>query len=43
MSTQTATRTEYIVCVENADYPVSLELHKIYRPLPEEAALAARI
>ena len=25
----------------NADYPVSLELHKIYRALPDEQALAA--
>ena len=41
MSKQSATRTEYVVCVENADYPVSLELHKIYRKLPDEDALAA--
>ena len=41
MSTRTATTAEYVVCVENADYPVSLELHKIYRALPDEDALAA--
>ena len=41
MSTRTATPTEYVVCVENADYPVSLELHKIYRTVPDEDALAA--
>ena len=40
MSTRTATRPEFVVCVENADYPVSLELHKIYRALPDEQALA---
>ena len=37
------TRTEeieYVVCVENADYPVSLELHKIYRTLPDDDAHA---
>ena len=39
MSTRTA-RPNYVVCVENADYPVSLELHKIYRTLPDEDALA---
>jgi len=39
MSTRTA-RPKYVVCVENADYPVSLELHKIYRTLPDEDALA---
>lgn len=41
MSTRTATRPEFVVCVENTDYPVSLELHKIYRALPDEEALAA--
>jgi len=41
MSTRTATAPEYVVCVDNADYPVSLELHKIYRALPDEEALAA--
>ena len=41
MSTRTAIPPEYIVCVENADYPVSLELHKIYCALPDNDALAA--
>ena len=40
MSARTATPAEYVVCVENGDYPVSLELHKIYRALPDEGALA---
>ena len=31
-------RTEYVVCVDNADYPVSLELHKIYRTLHDDDA-----
>ena len=39
MTTRTAT-LEYVVCVENDGYPVSLELHKIYRTLPDEDALA---
>ncbi|MCY3596551.1 MAG: hypothetical protein OXG71_03850 [Rhodospirillales bacterium] len=37
----TASITEYVVCVDNADYPVSLELHKIYRTLPDDDAAAA--
>ena len=41
MSTRTATPAEYVVCVDNAGYPVSLELHKIYRALPDGDALAA--
>ena len=31
---------EFAVCVNNADYPVSLELHKLYRVLPDEDASA---
>lgn len=30
----------FAVCVNNADYPASLELHKIYRVLPDEDAAA---
>ena len=29
-------RSEYVVCVDNGDYPASLELHKIYRTLPDD-------
>ena len=28
----------FAVCLSNADYPASLELHKIYRVLPNEDA-----
>ncbi len=28
----------FVVCVNNRDYPASLELHKIYRVLPDEDA-----
>lgn len=31
---------QFVVCVKNDDYPVSLEVRKIYRALPEEAAEA---
>ncbi len=30
----------FAVCVNNAGYPVSLELHEIYRVLPDEFAEA---
>ena len=33
-----ATRPEYVVRVDNADYPASLELHKIYRTVRDDAA-----
>ncbi|MGB8507679.1 MAG: hypothetical protein WCD76_04685 [Pyrinomonadaceae bacterium] len=29
---------EFAVCVNNSEYPASLELHKIYRLLPDEDA-----
>lgn len=30
--------TAYVVCVKNQDYPASLEVGKIYRTLPDDAA-----
>ena len=32
------TTLEFVVCINNDDYPVSLELHKIYRVVPDEDA-----
>ena len=29
---------EFVVCIHNAEYPASLELHKIYRVLADEDA-----
>jgi hypothetical protein len=31
---------EFVVCINNEDYPASLELHKIYRLVPDEDAAA---
>ena len=31
----------YVVCIDNAGYPASLELHKIYRTLRDDDAAAA--
>ncbi len=30
--------TEFVVCIDNSDYPVALELHKIYRAISDEEA-----
>lgn len=43
MSTKTSTArrrlgARFVVCIENSAYPASLELHKIYRVLPDEDA-----
>ena len=32
--------THFAVCVDNRGYPVALELHKIYRVLPDDDAEA---
>ena len=32
------TLSEFVVCINNIDYPASLELHKIYRVLIDEDA-----
>lgn len=29
----------FAICVDNAEYPASLELHKVYRTLPDKEAL----
>ena len=29
---------KYVVCINNENYPASLELHKIYRILPDKGA-----
>jgi len=31
-------KVQFAVCIHNEDYPVSLELWKIYRVLPDEKA-----
>ena len=31
---------QFVVCIKNAGYSASLELHKIYRVLPDEDAAA---
>ena len=39
MKQQKRSALKFVVCVNNADYPASLELHKIYRMLPDEDAV----
>jgi len=38
MKKQKKGEARFVVCVNNTDYPASLELHKIYRVLPDEDA-----
>ncbi|MFO7884628.1 MAG: hypothetical protein R6U68_07395 [Desulfobacteraceae bacterium] len=38
MKTQTKASLEYVVCINNKEYPTSLELHKIYRIISDDDA-----
>jgi hypothetical protein len=31
-------KTRFVVCLDNSEYPASLETHKIYRVVPDEDA-----
>jgi len=31
-------KARFAICVNNSEYPVSLELHKLYRVIPDEDA-----
>jgi hypothetical protein len=35
---KTLPKLKFAICVVNADYPASLELHKVYRVVPDEEA-----
>jgi hypothetical protein len=34
------TEPQFVICIRNRDYPASLELRKIYRVVPDQAAAA---
>jgi hypothetical protein len=38
MATRKKSAPRFAICVENAEYPVSLELHKVYRVVPDAEA-----
>jgi hypothetical protein len=38
MQQKSKTAIRFAACVNNSEYPASLELHKIYRVLPDEDA-----
>ena len=38
MTTSRKSKAHFVVCVDNTDYPASLELHKIYRSVPDQDA-----
>jgi len=40
METPKKTFQEFVVCIDNDNYPASLELHKIYRLIPDGDANA---
>lgn len=38
MTTYKLATFKFAICIDNSEYPVSLERHKIYRVLPDEDA-----
>lgn len=38
MKQRTKATPQFAICINNFEYPASLELHKIYRVLPDENA-----
>jgi len=38
MSKRPIRQASFAICVDNSGYPVALELHKVYRVLPDEDA-----
>jgi hypothetical protein len=38
MGESTTSLKGFAVCIDNVDYPAALELHKIYRVIPDEEA-----
>jgi hypothetical protein len=36
MRTRKKSAQKFVVCIDNSEYPVSLELHKIYRTVPDK-------
>lgn len=39
MRKSTHSPAQFVVCIKNTGYPASLELHKIYRVIPDEDAV----
>ena len=40
MTKKNESTPEFVVCINNEGYPASLELHKIYRVVPDKEAVA---
>jgi len=38
MKKRNGTSKRFVICVDNSEYPASLELHKVYTVLPDERA-----
>lgn len=38
MATSKPSTAQFAICVDNAEYPVALELHKVYRIVPDREA-----
>jgi hypothetical protein len=39
MASRKSTSSSLVICTDNSEYPALLELHKVYRVLPDKEAL----
>lgn len=38
MTTRKSSSPRFVICIDNSEYPASLELHKLYRVIPDKEA-----
>ena len=38
MATRRVSSPRFVICIDNSEYPASLELHKVYRVVPDKDA-----
>ena len=38
MATRKISPRRFVICIDNSEYPASLELHKVYRVVPDKVA-----
>jgi hypothetical protein len=43
MKQEQQTQPQFVVCIQNDDYPASLEVRKLYQALPDEEAAKHRL
>ena len=42
MATRKTSSSQFVICIDNSEYPASLELHKVYRVVPDKDSAGDR-